>query len=375
MKSIVFICRRYCIGEAWTNRLLCYAKGFASQGFRVKLLFLIPDKFRTNYKIEIPGVEVVDLWRSDGFISKIHRLFSYIKNKTAIRDYISNGDICFMMDAGGLYVREINKSNKNVKIVIETTEHPKIRLRGINHFFYRSFIKSIKAAEKVCVISKSLQEFYVNDIGIDENRVCIINMFVDPIRFEGLTKQAKSKYIAYCGSVGIVKDGVDVLIKAFAKFKKSYPDYHLEIYGTGLDDVMNQLLMLTTELQLNESVMFVGKVSPEDMPQKLFDSKILALARPDNLQNRNGFPTKLGEYLATGNPVVVTAVGEIPLFIKDRENGYLALPGDVDSFALKLSEAANDLENNLVNIGDNGKLLINKEFSYIENISKLINSL
>ena len=50
---------------------------------------------------------------------------------------------------------------------------------------------------------------------------------------------------------------------------------------------------------------FTGRTSPEVMPQILTDASILALARPNNVQSQNGFPTKLGEYLATGNPVAI----------------------------------------------------------------------
>lgn len=49
----------------------------------------------------------------------------------------------------------------------------------------------------------------------------------------------------------------------------------------------------------------------------------LVLARPNSLQARAGFPTKLGEYLATGRPVVVTDTGEIGRYLKDGENAYI----------------------------------------------------
>ncbi len=54
---------------------------------------------------------------------------------------------------------------------------------------------------------------------------------------------------------------------------------------------------------------------------------------PDSKQAQGGFPTKLGEYLATGNPVCATTVGEIPDYLVDGESVYFAVPGSVDSFA------------------------------------------
>ena len=60
------------------------------------------------------------------------------------------------------------------------------------------------------------------------------------------------------------------------------------------------------------------------MPKYLCNAKLLALARPDSIQAQGGFPTKLGEYLATGRPVVVTKVGEIPDYLEDGVNAFLS---------------------------------------------------
>ena len=119
---------------------------------------------------------------------------------------------------------------------------------------------------------------------------------------------------------------------------------------------------MATQLGVTDRVVFTGAVSPSDMPQLLYNAAILALARPNNLQAQNGFPTKLGEYLATGNPVVVTRVGEIPLFIKDMENGFLADPNP-KSIEEKLSWVANNYEKAL-RIGRRGRELAFSEFSY-----------
>ena len=50
------------------------------------------------------------------------------------------------------------------------------------------------------------------------------------------------------------------------------------------------------------------------------------MARPDSRQARGGFPTKLGEYLATGKPVCVTKVGEITVYLEDNVSAFLAEP-------------------------------------------------
>jgi glycosyltransferase involved in cell wall biosynthesis len=73
-------------------------------------------------------------------------------------------------------------------------------------------------------------------------------------------------------------------------------------------------------------------------------ARCLVLPRPDSQQARAGFPTKLGEYLALGRPVVVTKVGEIPRFLEDGRTAYLVETGHVENFANKLREVFADRE-------------------------------
>lgn len=369
MKRVLFICRRFCPNEAWSNRLLAYAKGFAEQGIKVCLLFIITNEKRTPYVIDIPGVQIVDLWKDDGYVARIHRGISYFINKKRIKDYIQDGDICFMTDASGLYVDEIKSACKDVKIVFESTEHPMV-LAHNDEKKVEQLIKKLSHIDYLFVISHSLKEYFIT-MGISNEKVNIINMFVDTSRFNGLQKQDNKKYIAYCGNVSYDKDGVNILIEAFAEFGKIYPEYSLEIYGRGVGDSITQLSQLANKLGILNKVLFTGAIPYTEIPQKLTNASILALSRPSNLQNQNGFPTKLGEYLMSGNPVVVTAVGEIPLYIRDGYNGYLAQPNSVKSFVEKLCQAAESLSSGS-EVAIKGREVAITEFSYSVQVKKAL---
>ena len=90
------------------------------------------------------------------------------------------------------------------------------------------------------------------------------------------------------------------------------------------------------------------------MPILLKSSKILALARPDNLQAKYGFATKIGEYLMTGRPAVLTRVGAVEDFLKDKHDCILAEPDNVDDFAEKLLWTIDNYEE-AENIGKRGR--------------------
>lgn len=213
-------------------------------------------------------------------------------------------------------------------------------------------------------------------IGVPKERITIVNMTVDPQRFEGIEKQPiEDKYIAYCGTASNNKDGVNRLIEAFAIVAKKHSDVKLYIIGkvpSATDESGN--LQLVEALGIKDRVVFTGIIPATEMPQMLTNATVLALARPNNLQAQNGFPTKLGEYLLTGNPVVVTKVGDIPLFLKDGESALLADPDSVGEFAEKLCWA---LEHQVEcdEIGKNGCNVAMANFNASIETNKIINTI
>ncbi|MEO7491038.1 MAG: glycosyltransferase, partial [Ferruginibacter sp.] len=84
--------------------------------------------------------------------------------------------------------------------------------------------------------------------------------------------------------------------------------------------------------------------------------------RPDSKQAQGGFPTKLGEYLATGNPVCATSVGEIPDYLVDAESIYFAEPGSINSFTIAMERALSNTEE-ARSIGMKGREVAEKHFN------------
>ena len=361
--NIKFLCRRHIPGEAWTNRILAYAKGLSELGCEVDLYYLITDNKRTLYTISIPGVRIINLWENDNIIERKLRIFSYIRNLYRFHCILKKGDKVFV------YGNETNLIKASLKhgvdVYVEITEHPyKDNTKG-----ERGEVRIDKESKKLnrlnglAVISHKLRDYF-KSVGVDENKLVISNMFVDSQRFKIEKDKNVEPYIAYCGIISVDKDGVDTLIKAFALFHKDQSDYKLYIIGRfGSEEVRKTLEQLIFDQGVGDSVVFTGQVSPEDMPKLLVNARILALARPNNLQAQSGFPTKLGEYLSTGNPAVVTAVGEIPLFIKDGYNAYLSEPDNPEEFARKLSYVADNYEK-AKEVGQRGKELVKTVFSY-----------
>lgn len=170
-----------------------------------------------------------------------------------------------------------------------------------------------------------------------------IPMTVDLERFQNVSDRVnyKKPYIAFTGTFNNAKDGVDILIKSFGKIASKYPNHHLYLAGFWHYDVPMQEKLIK-DLGLSDRVTYLGVLNKEQIPAFVCNADLLVLSRPDSHQAQGGFPTKLGEYLATGNPVCVTKVGEIPNYLIDNVSAYMAEPGDVESFADAMERALGD---------------------------------
>ena len=80
-------------------------------------------------------------------------------------------------------------------------------------------------------------------------------------------------------------------------------------------------------------------------------------------QDASRFPHKIGEYLASGNPVITTDVGEIKNYFEDGRTALIADTYTTKAFAEKMEFVLNHPEA-AQEIGLNGKKLGLKEFDY-----------
>jgi len=210
------------------------------------------------------------------------------------------------------------------------------------------------------VMTRHLLEYYRQFTNAERTKFLHLPMTVDLKRFN-IKKNQQEKYIAYCGSSSFNKDGVDIMIKAFSTISSIYPEIKLKIAAFMESDGI-KMLTLIKQLNLQDKVIYLGELKREAIPEFISNATILLLPRPVSKQTQGGFPTKLGEYLASGNPVCATTVGEIPDYLIDNENVFFAEPGNVESFSNTLNKALSDPARAL-KVGSNGRIVAELNFS------------
>jgi len=207
--------------------------------------------------------------------------------------------------------------------------------------------------------------------------VHILNISVEPDKYSESSRHIVHgpRSIVYIGTIYGTKDGVYDLVKAFSMIMEKYTDTKLVIIGdTSRRDRMQEVLRELDNLLDPRRVELTGQLNRDEVVKRINGAYCLALSRPDNIQAKHGFPTKLGEYLSTGRPVVITGVGDIPLFLKDGHNAFVATPGDIVDFAAKMSTCLKNQEEAEV-IGQRGKELVSTVFNYLAVASVLSRSL
>jgi glycosyltransferase involved in cell wall biosynthesis len=124
------------------------------------------------------------------------------------------------------------------------------------------------------------------------------------------------------------------------------------------------------KLAISERVFFTGFATRSDLLSYLVHATILVLAKPSNRQSEAAFPTKLGEYLATGKPVLATRTIQIDSYLDDNHDIFLAPPDDVDAFAERLRYILLHQDEAAV-VGQRGRDAALRHFDYKENGKKI----
>lgn len=139
---------------------------------------------------------------------------------------------------------------------------------------------------------------------------------------------AQGRMVLYVGNFVPIK-GVDVLLNAWAKLR-ARADATLVLVGDGL--LRRELEEQARTLGIAAAVRFVGAV-----PQAQVAGWIGAADQVCLSSHNEGMPNVVVESLASGVPVVATAVGGLPDVIVEGENGVLVPPGEPDALAAALA--------------------------------------
>ena len=196
-------------------------------------------------------------------------------------------------------------------------------------------------------VSKDLEQFLVRRVGIAPARVTQIYNGVDTGRFAPADKKTvallppgfardDSIVIGTVGRVQPVKDH-GTLLRAFAALLERRPDLkdRLRLVVVGDGPLLPELRQLADALGIAAATWLPGALG--NIPQLLGSFDIFALPSLNE-----GISNTVLEAMASGLPVVATAVGGNPELVADGISGRLFAPGDSAALSTMLATYVDD---------------------------------
>jgi len=169
----------------------------------------------------------------------------------------------------------------------------------------------------------------------------------------------------YAGSFG-QKDGLIELLDAFDNLAAKRDTVHLVLSGCGNNEAMKKFFARVEASPFKDRIEYKGYLDDDDYYDLLNLSDIHCMIRIDVAYAHAGFPFKLGEYLASGKPVIATRVSDVERFLVNKESAMLVEPGDKEGI-VNAAEYLIDNPTAASRIGQRGR---NVAFSHFDHITQ-----
>jgi sugar transferase (PEP-CTERM/EpsH1 system associated) len=234
---------------------------------------------------------------------------------------------------------------------------------GINrkHNLLRRLL--VPAIDRYVPVSRDLARWLRGTVGIPQSKIELIDNGVDTERFRPATEASNEAWNApdafVIGSVGRLQDVKDqaTLIDAFALLRNMLPEQRerLRLVLVGDGPLRARLAQQIADGGLQDCAWLPGARS--DVAPVMRSFSLFALS-----SIAEGTPVTILEAMASGLPVVSTAVGGIPDLVQDGVSGALVPPGDAQRLAEALATYVLDAERTRLH-GAAGRARIEQQYS------------
>jgi sugar transferase (PEP-CTERM/EpsH1 system associated) len=234
----------------------------------------------------------------------------------------------------------------------------------------------VPVIDRYVPVSRDLERWLRGVVGIPQSRVQLIDNGVDTERFKPAADT--DAYAAaepwntpggfVIGSVGRLQDVKDqaCLIDAFALLRSMLPEqrHRLRLVLVGDGPLRAQLAQKIADAGLQDCAWLPGPRS--DVAPVMRSFSLFALS-----SIAEGTPVTMLEAMASGLPVVSTAVGGIPDLVLDGASGALVPPGDPQALAQALAAYVPDAERTRAH-GAAGRARIEQQYSVAAMLSAYV---
>lgn len=337
-------------GLAATTRIISYLKGLNELGVKTDVFTYAP----TEVYAKQSGLPVEGEYQNIHYVYPNRRVYSKYKLMRALGRYYyylvacykvwcehKKQKIDFLLISNDfldiLYLYTFWAKIIGIRPVFITDEYPmpiRVHLQNDIPKWKKVLYKHIlKHEDSLVFMTDKLNTFFNSEL---KKPYHILPTITDTSRFDIEVEPSDKKYMCYMGNMELSKDNVDNIIRAFALISDKYKEIDFYLYGAPSHKDKAIIEGVIKECKMEKRVFIKGKVAPIEVPNILLRSHILASSQPNTRRAEGGFPTKLGEYMATGVPTILTDVGEISQYVKDGVHVHIVPPENPELYAKKL---------------------------------------
>jgi glycosyltransferase involved in cell wall biosynthesis len=198
--------------------------------------------------------------------------------------------------------------------------------------------KVLDSVDLIYAVSDNIRNRIIGDFSIPEDKVCHLPFGIDTSRFAPAEdgRPVDHTIVEVFSNRGFfpVYDSA-TLVKGFALALKTNPQLRLTLKGDGPEEDKTKLLV--ESLGISAAVTFLKKTDYSQVPSDYHNADIFITTSVSD-----GTPVSILEAMASGIPVIASAIGGIPEWITDGENGVLVPSRSPEAFAGAILRLAAD---------------------------------
>lgn len=367
------------VGFGAVQRMLLIAKGLIENGCAVKILCWKgvhgPDqKFPAEGTVEGIPYEYISgtIYRPRGFVKRNWmKMVGKFRELAYLRRLKRAGklDYCLIstMDIDMLLIYRIWLKMIGVPMILDYVElnsaissRTRIKER-INDFFFDRY--AVKLADAVTPISELLIDNVKTHA--EAKPVHKLPILCDFGKFNPNADLNGNTRFVYCGAAAY-RPVIDFILTAFHSFDLSASDRkaYLDLILGGSEEELKAVEASISQNPNREHIRVFPNVPHQSIPAHYESASALLIPLRPTLQDAARFPHKLGEYLASGKPVITTLFGEVKEYdFIDGETALVAPDYDPATFSAKMRYILDHPEEAYL-IGIQGRKMGLKNFNY-----------
>jgi glycosyltransferase involved in cell wall biosynthesis/peptidoglycan/xylan/chitin deacetylase (PgdA/CDA1 family) len=209
------------------------------------------------------------------------------------------------------------------------------------HVDRRMLEAKIKAASFVVAVSKFNKNIMVDHCGDwADRKIQVVHCGVDTEFFSaGASLKDRPKFDIVCVARLVEVKGHRFLIEACERLKQRGLDFSCHLVGDG--PLRRSITRQIVSVGLEDRIILHGSLSRSEVARLMARADVVVLASsPTKDGRREGIPVSLMEAMASGLPVVATAISGVPELVESGTSGLLVPPGDVVELADALEQLA-----------------------------------